>query len=79
MYRKLRINQDPQMLLKSDVRAFLVYAGQATITSNIGCENGGEPSHKLFAGQNYPPADAWSGYAGRPKIAVLCRGAPALL
>jgi len=45
MYRNLRINQDPQMLLKSDVRAFLVYAGQATITSNIGCENGGEPSH----------------------------------
>jgi hypothetical protein len=28
------------MLLKSDVRAFLVYAGQTAITSNIGCENG---------------------------------------
>jgi hypothetical protein len=41
----LWINQDPQMFLQSDVRALLVNACQSAITSDIGCENGGEPSH----------------------------------
>ena len=48
MSGNFRINQDPQMFLQSDVRAFLVYAGQAAITSNIGCENGREPSKNIL-------------------------------
>jgi hypothetical protein len=45
MGRNLWSNQDPQMFLQPDVRAFFVYACQTTIAGDIGGEYGCKPSH----------------------------------
>jgi hypothetical protein len=45
MGSNLWVNQDPQMFLQPDVRAFLVHACQTAIAGDIGCEYGCKPSH----------------------------------
>src|SRR5690348_4944281 len=44
MFGDLRCDQDTQMLLQTQVRSLLVHAGQPAVASNIGGENGSEPS-----------------------------------
>jgi hypothetical protein len=58
MGRYVWIDQDPQMFLEPNMRAFFVDTRQTAITGDIGGEYGCKPSHEVFAAQGYSPAEA---------------------
>jgi hypothetical protein len=51
----LGAHEDMQMLLQLEVGPFLVQAGQPAVASDIGCENGREPTLHALAGQGTAP------------------------
>jgi hypothetical protein len=56
-----RIDQNPQMVLEPDVRAFLIETRQPAVTGDIGREYACKPPHQLVACQKHPHAGSVEG------------------